>query len=137
MKIVSACLAGLLCRYDGKSNTCEAVRLMVERGEAVPVCPEQLAGMTTPRPPAESVDGRVMTIDGQDVTDDFRKGAEEVLRIARTHGCREAILKARSPSCGSGRVYDGTFSKTLVDGDGVTAALLKSHGISVKTEEQI
>ena len=137
MRIVSACLAGIPCRYNGKSCLCAKVKDMVDRGEAIPVCPEQLAGLPTPRPAAENVGDRVVTIDGQDVTADFVKGAEEVLKIAATHGCREAILKSKSPSCGSGRVYDGTFSGTLVDGDGVTAGLLKSCGFKVQTEEEI
>jgi len=137
MKLVSACLAGIPCRYDGKSCLCAKVKDMVDGGEAIAVCPELLAGLPTPRPAAENFGDRVITIDGQDVAADFVKGAEEVLKIAQEHGCHEAILKSRSPSCGSGRIYDGTFSKTLVDGDGVTAALLKRHGIVIQTEEEI
>jgi uncharacterized protein YbbK (DUF523 family) len=134
MKLVSACLAGIPCRYDGTSCLCAKAKGMVDRGEAIPVCPEQLAGLPTPRPSAENAGDRIITIDGQDVTSDYLKGAEEVLKIAESNGCREAILKSKSPSCGFGKVFDGTFSGTLKDGDGITAALLKRHGVSVVTE---
>lgn len=135
MKIVSACLAGMNCRYDGGSNPCEYVIDVVRKGEAIPICPEQLGGLTTPRPPAEQKDNKVLTVNGEDVTAAFEKGAEEGLNLAKLVCCDEAILKARSPSCGSGKVYNGTFSKTLTDGDGVFAGLLKKYGIRVKTEE--
>lgn len=125
MKVVSACLAGVRCRYDGSSRTCAAVEQMLARGEAVPVCPEQLGGLPTPRSPAEQRDGGVFTKDGQDVTVQFKRGALEALGIAQKAGCKEAILKSRSPSCGVGQVYGGSFSGKLVPGDGVFAALLK------------
>ena len=137
MKIISACLAGINCKYDCGSNHCEKVIEMVRKNEAILVCPEQLGGLTTPRPPAEQRGNKVFTRDGNDVTAEFQKGAEEVLRIARLHSCKEAILKARSPSCGSGKIYDGTFSRNLTDGDGITAALLQKNNIKVFTEEDI
>lgn len=137
MKIVSACLAGVKCRYDGKANYSLYVIELVKKGEAIPVCPEQLGGLATPRPPVEQRNGRCYTDTGVDVTDSFKKGAEEAVYIAKLAGCNEAILKAKSPSCGCGKVYDGTFSKNLIDGDGVFAALLKREGIIVKTEKDV
>ncbi len=137
MKIVSACLAGMKCRYDGKANYSQQVIELIMKGEAIPVCPEQLGGLTTPRPPVEQRDGRCYTDAGKDVTDAFERGAEEAVHIAKLANCTEAILKANSPSCGCGKIYDGTFSKTLVQGDGVFAALLKREGIIVKTEKDV
>ena len=137
MIIVSACLAGQHCRYDGgeKSNG-EVVRLVAE-GKAIPVCPEQAGGLTTPRLPCEIVNGRVMRKDGADVTAEFEKGARECLALAKLAGAKEAILKAKSPSCGAGRVYDGTFSGTVVPGDGVFAAMCRKEGINLLTEEDL
>lgn len=135
--LVSACLAGVPCRYDGSAFPCPAVVLLVEQGRAVPVCPEQLGGLPTPRAPMELRNGRVMAKSGADCTDAFSSGARQGLDLARLHGCVRAILKSRSPSCGSGLVYDGTFSGCLVPGDGVFAALLKEHGIVVTTEVEI
>ncbi len=135
MKIVSACLAGMDCRWDGGSRPCPRVIALVKQGRAIPVCPEQLGGLPTPRSPAEQRGERIVTKTGEDVTALFRKGAEEALRIALLAGCDGAILKARSPSCGSGKVYDGTFSRRLVDGDGVFACLLKKNGIEVIAED--
>ncbi|MFH1364828.1 MAG: DUF523 domain-containing protein, partial [Candidatus Aenigmatarchaeota archaeon] len=110
MKLVSACLAGINCKYNGSSKPKEKIIEMVKNGEAIPVCPEQLGGLTTPRETAEQKNERVFTKDGKDVTTEFVKGANEGLKIAILAGCKEAILKARSPSCGSGKVYDGSFS---------------------------
>ncbi len=137
MKLVSACLAGMKTRYDGKAKPHPKVMEMVRKGEAVPVCPEQLGGLPTPRPAAEIINGRVFTCEGRDVTLAFVKGAKRSLEIARKAKCREAILASRSPSCGCGEIYDGTFSSKLVKGDGVFAALLKKNGIKVKTEREI
>ncbi|MBU0530115.1 MAG: DUF523 domain-containing protein [Nanoarchaeota archaeon] len=137
MKLVSACLAGINCKYNGSSKPKEKIIEMVKNGEAIPVCPEQLGGLTTPRETAEQKNERVFTKDGKDVTTEFVKGANEGLKIAILAGCKEAILKARSPSCGSGKVYDGSFSGKLIDGDGVFAALLKKNGIRILTEEEI
>jgi uncharacterized protein YbbK (DUF523 family)/inorganic pyrophosphatase len=136
MLLVSACLAGIPCRWDGAEKGEDAIIDLVRRGEAVLVCPEQLGGLTTPRSPSELKDGRVISKDGRDVTVEFRRGAEITLAIAKRYSCTEAILKARSPSCGSGQVYDGSFAGRLVPGDGVTAALLKANGIRVWTEEE-
>ncbi len=133
--MVSACLAGTPCRYDGRSNLRPEIAALVERGEAVPVCPEVLGGLPTPRTPSERKADRVVSASGDDVTAAFLAGAEAALYIAEEYGCCAAVLKARSPSCGCGRIYDGTFSHTLIDGDGLFAALLRKKGFQIFTEE--
>ena len=145
--LVSACLAGCECRFDGSANTVATVAQMAEEGRAVLACPEEDGGLPTPRPPAEIVGGdgadvlagraRVVTRDGTDVTDIYVAGARIALEKAQEAGARRAILKSRSPSCGRGAIYDGTFTRTLQVGDGVTAALLKAHGIEVHTEADL
>ncbi len=135
--IVSACLAGMFCRYNGSVEGDPRIEEMVRRGEAVPFCPEVMGGLPTPRPACEIRDGRVFTDTGADRTGEYERGAAEGLRLARLYGCTEAILKARSPSCGSGVVYDGTFTSTRVPGDGVFARTLKANGIGVRTEEDL
>lgn len=137
MKIVSACLAGINCAYDGKSRYHKIISKLVKKGKAIPVCPEQLGGLTTPREPAEQKNNKVITKIGKDVTKEFNNGAKEVLKIAKLINCKEAILKAKSPSCGSGLIYDGSFTKTLIKGDGVTTKLLKKNKIKVLTENEI
>ena len=136
MKIVSACLAGVNCRWNGESKACPEIMKLIEDGEAIPVCPEQLGGLATPRPPAEQKGGKVFTKTGEDVTEQFEKGATEALRIAQLANCDEAILKSKSPSCGAGKIYDGTFSGKLVDGDGVFAKMLKDNGIRVRNGKE-
>ena len=133
--MVSACLAGTPCRYDGRSNLRPEVAALVENGEAVPVCPEVLGGLPTPRTPSERQGDRVMSAEGDDVTGAFSAGAEAALYIAEECGCSAAVLKSRSPSCGCGRIYDGTFTHTLIDGDGLFAALLRKKGFQLFTEE--
>ena len=135
--LVSACLLGTACRYDGRSKADAAVTALLARHTLIPVCGEIFGGLSTPRTPAERRGDRVVTQDGRDVTQAYRRGAEEVLRLARLYGARAAILKERSPSCGSGQIYDGTFTKTLTLGDGLTAQMLKKHGITVYGESQI
>jgi len=147
VKLVSACLAGCHCRYDHGSLEHEAVLALICEGRAVPVCPEQMGGLTTPRLPAEIIGGtgedvldgraRVVNSAGDDVTAQFLAGAREALRMAQAVGATEAILKERSPSCGSAAIYDGTFSGVRVPGEGVTAALLRRHGIRVTSEESL
>ena len=138
MKIlVSACLLGVRCRYDGKSKPHPAVERLMEQHTLIPVCGEIFGGLPTPRVSAERQGERVVTADGRDVTAAYRRGAEEVLRLAERYGCKAAILKERSPSCGSGRIYDGTFTGTLTEGDGVTAEVLKARGIRVYGESEI
>ena len=136
MIIVSACLAGLPCRYDGKKAINPDVQQLVKEGKAIPVCPEQLGGLPTPRSAAEMKAGKVINTDGDDVTEAFEKGAAVVLEIAQQYGCKDALLKARSPSCGKGLVYDGSFSGILTVGNGKTADLLMKNGITVMTEEE-
>lgn len=135
MLIVSACLADLHCRYDGTGKPCEAVIRLVAKGLAIPVCPEQLGGLPTPRLPAERIGDRVMRKDGVDVTAAFEAGAREALQLARLVEARTAILKSRSPSCGSGKIYDGSFTDRLVEGEGVFAQACKQDGMEVKTEQ--
>jgi len=140
--IVSACLAGVACRYDGESCPDEEVISLVETRQALPVCPEQLGGLPTPREPAEIrggdggdvLRGKAIVLDrrGRDVSSDFVKGASEVLRLAELVGATEAIVKAESPSCGCGSISQGG---RLVPGDGVTVSLLKQHGISIRVKQ--
>lgn len=137
MKLCSACLLGVRCRYNGKSALNKKVLELLKTELLIPVCPEQLGGLPTPREPAEIVRKRVITICGQDVTEKYTRGARETLKMAKLFGVREAILKQGSSSCGCGRIYDGAFSGKTVKGDGVTAALLKRHGIKVITEEDL
>ena len=138
--LVSACLLGMNCRYNGevKENK-NVVELLHRKGvHLVPVCPEQMGGLATPRDPAEiQADGRVVTKTGKDVTREYQRGAEEALKIAELFQCDMAILKERSPSCGYGRVYDGTFSGTLTEGNGITAGLLSKNGIDVLGESEL
>ena len=142
MKIlVSACLLGVNCRYDGGNSRNENAVKRHKLEEFVPVCPEEAGGLPTPRPPVEIVGGdgndvldgkaKVMTADGEDKTEAFLKGAQHALKLAQSQGATRVVLKSKSPSCGCGTIYDGTFSGTLIVGDGVTAALLKRHGIEV------
>ena len=135
--LVSACLLGVRCRYDGESKACPAVLDLAKEHELVPVCPEQLGGLPTPRTPAEIQGERVVTRDGRDVTQAYQTGAEETARLYQLLRCDCAILKARSPSCGCGQVYDGAFSGTLTPGDGIAAQALKRINARVITEERI
>jgi uncharacterized protein YbbK (DUF523 family) len=143
--LVSACLAGRACRYDGSAGGDDEVAALVREGRAILVCPEVEGGLGTPRPPAEITGGdgadvlagsaKVLTEAGEDVTEKYLSGARSALQLARERGVGRAILKARSPSCGHGAIYDGTFSGKTVPGEGVTAALLISEGIVVMSEE--
>ena len=135
--LVSACLLGICCRYDGKSKPNEKVMALAEKETLIPICPEQLGGRPTPRNPVEILNGRVVEKNGVDHTDAFIKGAEEVLKIAKISNIKYAVLKSNSPSCGFKKIYDGTFSKTLIDGNGATAELLSRNGIEIKTEKDI
>ena len=135
--LISACLLGAQCRYDGQSKPVLEMVALSEQFDLVPLCPEQLGGLPTPREPSERLGEAVVTKGGADVTAQFSRGAAQALHLARLFGCKKAILKARSPSCGSGTVYDGSFSGRLTDGDGVTAALLKANGITVYSEEDL
>ncbi|MGI6188404.1 MAG: DUF523 domain-containing protein [Clostridiales bacterium] len=144
MLLVSACLVGINCKYNGGNNYVPEIADLVKQGKAVPLCPEQLGGLPTPRIPVEIKGGSaedvlkgtavVIRKDGTDVTSNFIKGAIEVLRFCKDNGIELAILKSRSPSCGKGSIYDGTFSGRLIDGDGIAAYMLMDNGIHVITE---
>ena len=135
--LISACLLGLRCRYDGESKADPRWEELARYCTLIPVCPEQLGGLATPRPPAERCGDRVLTAEGTDVTAQYRRGAEEALKLYDLADCRGAILKERSPSCGCGTIHDGTFSGGMTAGDGVTAELLKRRGIPVYGESRI
>ena len=135
--LISACILGCCCRYDGASKAHPLAEALAQRYDLVPVCPEQLGGLPTPRPPAERQGNRVMTRDGRDVTEAYRRGGEEALRLCRLLGCEAAVLKERSPSCGYGSIHDGTFSGGLTAGNGVAAQMLAAAGIPVYGESQI
>ncbi len=145
--LVSACLAGRECAYDGSARPDDAILELVRQGRAVLVCPEEEGGLGTPRPAAEIgsasgedvLDGRarVVTDAGVDVTDEYLEGARLAVARAKDYGCATAVLKARSPACGCGAIYDGTFSKTLREGDGVAAAALKRAGVEILTDEEL
>lgn len=136
--LVSACLLGVRCNHKGEANLCEAVTDLGERFRLVAVCPETMGGLPTPRPAAEiGADGRVRTAEGADVTPFFERGAAATVALARATGATDAVLKARSPSCGCREVYDGTFSRTLVAGEGITARALREAGVRVWSEEEV
>ena len=148
MKLISACLLGVRCAWDGKDKYKNDRAIEFSKGEVlIPVCPEQLGGLKTPRIHQEIQGGsgedvlngkcKVLNQSGEDVTSEFVIGAEETLKIAKQFDIKEFIGKSKSPSCGCGNIYDGTFSAKLVHGDGVTTALLKRNGIKVITEEDL
>ena len=132
--LVSACLLGERCRYDGKSKPCDEVIKLNEKYNLIPVCPEVLGGLETPRTPCEIRNGKVISANGIDRTIEYTTGAQIALEIAKENNCKVAILKSKSPSCGKGKIYDGTFSGTLTDGNGITAQLLTENGIDVYNE---
>lgn len=136
MIIVSACLAGVECRYDGHAKTSLKITELVRQSNAIVVCPEQLGGLSTPRLPAEKKNGKMINIQGEDVTVNFERGVEEAMRLVQLYGATKAILKSNSPMCGCSKIYDGTFSNTLTDGDGEFCKALKKAGIEVETEEK-
>ena len=135
--LISACLLGEKCRYDGCSKPNECALRLASKYELIPICPEVMGGLPTPRKPSEINGERVIMVDGTDVTAEYKKGAEIALALAQEHGCKTAILKSLSPSCGKGLIYDGTYTKTVVNGNGVTAELLMKNGIAVLDETEI
>lgn len=141
MIIISACLCGCNCKYNGKNNENEQCVNLFKKGKAVLVCPEQLGGMTTPRPPSEikKVEGKkyVFTNENKDVTSNFKKGAKEALNIAKLVNAKVAILKNGSPSCGSTLIYNGNFENKKIKGEGFTAKMLRENGIKVLSEDDI
>lgn len=134
--LISACLLGQYCRYDGKVKNYPQLEKLLRRADLhlIPVCPEQLGGLATPREPSECQGAKVYTKSGRDVTAQYQRGAAGALYYAQLFHCTAAVLKEKSPSCGCGWIYDGSFTKTLVKGDGVTAALLKKHGLTIYGE---
>ena len=135
--LVSACLLGTPCRYDGKSVPCVAISELSEHFNLIPICPEIYGGLPTPRTPSERVGDRVVMRDGTDVTANFLRGAEAAYLLAKETDTKIALLKEKSPSCGKGRIYDGGFTGTLTDGDGYTAEYLTARGIRVYGESEL
>lgn len=142
MYLVSSCLAGINCRYNGSNSENKYVAELVKAGKAIAICPEQLAGLPTPRDCCEIVidensNKRVISKDGKDLTESFLKGAEKTLGIIKATGIKKAILQSRSPSCGCGLVYDGNFSGKLIEGNGLVTELLMKNGIEIYTENDL
>ena len=133
--LVSACLLGINCRYCGTGCPNQKVLALVKKHHLIPICPEQLGGLPTPRDPVELVEGHAVTRSGVDRTEQFSHGAEEALHLAQLFHCDGAVLKSRSPSCGYGKIYDGSFTGTLTDGNGFTTAKLLEAGIPVYSED--
>ena len=131
--LVSACLLGVNCKYNGGNNASEEVDEFLKNYEIIPICPEIMGGLSTPRVAAEQKGEKVITQDGKDVTKQYKKGAEECLFLAKKYDVKKVLLKLRSPSCGYGQVYDGTFSHTLIAKNGVTAQLFLENGIEIIT----
>ena len=141
MILVSACLVGINCKYSGGNNYNQKIFDLVKEGKAIPICPEQLGGLNTPRQPVELkvINGKRCAIDneGNDLTENFERGALEVLNLAKNLNINKAILQPRSPSCGVNKIYSGNFDNKLVDGNGILAELLKQNGIDVLTPNEI
>ena len=135
--IVSACLLGENCKYNGGNNKCDDVIALAEKFEIIPVCPECFGGLPIPRVPSEIKDGRVHSKTGEDLTEAFLSGAEQTLYIAKEANAPCAVLKENSPSCGFGKIYDGTFSGNKIDGNGITAQLLYDNEIQIFGESQV
>ena len=138
--LISACLLGVACRYDGLSKPLdrEIIEKLRAKYHLIPICPEIMGGLPTPRIPAEiSSDGKVLRRDGADVTENYIRGAQEALRLAEIFECDTALMKEKSPSCGAGKIYDGSFSKTLTSGNGITADLLQKNGLQIVGESEI
>ena len=129
--LVSACLLGLNCKYTGDNNGAEEIDECLKDYEVIPICPEIMGGLATPRPPAEKVGDKIVTNEGKDVTEQYTKGAQECLFLAQKYGVKKALLKKRSPSCGYGEIYDGTFQHHSIEGNGVTADLLAKNGVEI------
>lgn len=135
--LVSACLLGVDCKYSGGNNYNEKVIEYIKDKEVIPVCPEILGGLSTPRPPSERIGSKVINNQNIDVTKEYTKGAQQALLLAKLFNVKKALLKAKSPSCGKGSIYDGTFSSVLIEGNGVTTDLLEANGITVITEQDL
>ena len=138
--LISACILGVSCRYDGKSKPCivdEKLDKLISKYELVPFCPEIYGGLPTPRTPSERIGGEVYMKDGRCVTENYKKGSFEALALCRAMGITKALLKEKSPSCGKGKIYDGSFTGTLIDGNGVAAEHLLENGVAVFGESEI
>jgi uncharacterized protein YbbK (DUF523 family) len=135
--LVSACLLGTCCNHEGRHSQRPQVEALRSQFRLVPICPEVAGGLPTPRAAAEIVGNRVVNDAGDDVTAEYVRGAQAAVELARAVGATRAVLKARSPSCGAHAVYDGTFTRTLRDGEGITAAALRAAGVHVVSEEDL
>ncbi len=135
--LISACLLGVNCRYDGKSAYIKDLEILKERYHLIPICPEIFGGMGIPREPAEKIEDRVINKKGEDVTKYYEKGAKEVLKLTNLYDCKYAILKERSPSCGYEKIYDGSFTGRLIEGNGILAEMLERNGIKVIGESKV
>ena len=137
--LVSACLMGFECKYCGGSNYIgdEKMAALKEKYRLIPVCPESAGGLPTPRDPSERIGDKVISSKGADVSENYKKGADVALWLCKKYGCKKALLKAKSPSCGTDMIYDGTFSGTLIAGQGVAAELLAANGIEIISEKEI
>ena len=135
--LVSACLSGVNCKYNGKNNENEKIIELIKNKDVILVCPEQLGGLKTPRSPAEIKNNKVINKENIDVTEEYNKGAQEVLELAKKFNIKTAILKSKSPSCGKGKIYDGTFSGNLINGNGITTELLEKNNIKVISSDEL
>ena len=135
--LISACLMGIHCRYNGERKAIPEIGALMEKYELIPVCPETLGGLPTPREPSEILGEKVLAKSGKDVTAEYLLGAEEALRLGKLLGAKKALLKAKSPSCGSGIIHDGSFSGKLKDGYGITAKLLLENGFEIYDETKV
>ena len=135
--VVSACLAGRRCKYNGGSNPCDQVVRLVKEGKALPVCPESLSGLPCPREPSERIGDKFFSKSGKDITEEFCKGTNQALKISLESGARKAIVKSRSPSCGFGSIYDGSFSGKVTSGNGIWTESLIRNGFVIFTEENL
>lgn len=135
--LISACFLSDGYKYDGTNNILKEVELLKEKYDLVLICPEVYGGLSTPRTPSERVGNKVLNQEGKDVTDFFIKGSKTSLEKCLKNGCKKALLKAKSPSCGYQKIYDGTFTKTIIDGNGVFTEMLLKHNIKIYTEDEI
>ncbi|MDD4321313.1 MAG: DUF523 domain-containing protein [Acidaminococcaceae bacterium] len=134
--LVSACLLNLNCRYNGQGQTMPTTSQLLKKYNLVPICPEIYGGLSTPRESSEIKNGRVISQSGKDLTEYFERGAQEILKLAKLYNCKYAILKERSPSCGYKTIYDGTFSGTVINGNGILADLLAKNGLNILNENE-
>lgn len=135
--LISTCLMGVNCKYNGGNNLVDNLDKLIEKCTLIPVCPEQMGGLSTPRNPCEIVGQEVISYDSDNCTEEYVRGAEEAIKLMKLYDCKYAILKAKSPSCGYKEIYDGTFSHTVIEGNGVFAQKLLEYGVKIYTEDQI